>query len=258
MNVADTAIAFRLALRELRGGLSGFYVFVACIALGVAAIAGVNSVSRALTEGISSEGRVILGGDIAFSFVQREASPEELRFFQSKGRVGVIASLRAMVRSADESNTALVELKAVDAAYPHGGTLRLEDGSTDGQSLMAAKDGIYGALVAPELLDRLAREKRRPHPPRHRDASNPRRDPLRARPAVERPRLRAALHRLDRRACRLPDLCGPEASSPGPIACGSRTAPTTLPRSRRCGRRRTRSSRRPAGTSARATTPRRA
>ena len=155
MNVADTAIAFRLALRELRGGLSGFYVFVACIALGVAAIAGVNSVSRALTEGISSEGRVILGGDIAYSFVQREASPEELRFFQSKGRVGVIASLRAMVRSPDGSNTALVELKAVDAGYPHGGTLRLEDGSTDGQGLMAAKDGIYGALVAPELLDRL-------------------------------------------------------------------------------------------------------
>ncbi len=155
MSVADTAIALRLALRELRGGLSGFYVFVACIALGVAAIAGVNSVSRALTEGISSEGRVILGGDIAFSFVQREASPEELHFFQSRGRVGIVASLRAMVRSADESSTSLVELRAVDPTYPHGGTLRLEDGSSDGQRLMAPQDGIYGALVAPELLDRL-------------------------------------------------------------------------------------------------------
>ncbi len=155
MSVADTAIAFRLALRELRGGLSGFYVFVACIALGVAAIAGVNSVSRALTDGISSQGRVILGGDVAFSFVQREASPEELRFFESKGRVGVVASLRAMVRSGDESNTALVELRAVDSSYPHGGTLRLEDGSTDGQSLMAAQGGVFGALVAPELLDKL-------------------------------------------------------------------------------------------------------
>ncbi len=155
MRLADTAIAFRLALRELRGGLSGFYVFVACIALGVAAIAGVNSVSRALTEGISSEGRVILGGDIAFSFVHREASPDEMHFFESKGEVGTVASMRAMMRTADESRSTLVELRAVDPTYPHGGTLQLEDGSTDGQGLMAAQDGVYGTLVAPELLDRL-------------------------------------------------------------------------------------------------------
>jgi putative ABC transport system permease protein len=39
-------LAFRFALRELRGGLSGFYVFLACIALGTAAIGGVNAVSN--------------------------------------------------------------------------------------------------------------------------------------------------------------------------------------------------------------------
>ncbi len=153
--MADTAIAFRLALRELRGGLTGFYVFIACIALGVAAIAGINSVSRALTEGITSEGRVILGGDIAFELVHREASPEEMSFFQSRGEVGTVASMRAMARSADEKGSALVELRAVDPTYPHGGTLRLEDETADGQSLMAAQSGTFGALVAPELLDRL-------------------------------------------------------------------------------------------------------
>ena len=47
--------------------------------------------SRALTEGISDEGRTILGGDVAFSLVQREASPEEMQFFRSQGEVGVIA-----------------------------------------------------------------------------------------------------------------------------------------------------------------------
>ncbi len=155
MRRAELAVALRLALRELRGGLSGFYVFIACIALGVGAIAGVNSVSRALTNGISSEGRVILGGDIAFSFVHREASPEELRYFQSKGQVGAIASMRAMVQRADGTDEALVELKAVDPSYPHGGTLLLEDGSTNGQSLMTARNGTFGALVAPEFLDRL-------------------------------------------------------------------------------------------------------
>ena len=48
-------------------GLKGFGIFLACIALGVAAIAGISSLSRSLTEGISREGRRILGGDMAFS-----------------------------------------------------------------------------------------------------------------------------------------------------------------------------------------------
>jgi putative ABC transport system permease protein len=155
MSGAGLPISLRLALRELRGGLSGFYVFIACIALGVAAIAGVNSVSRALTEGISNEGRTILGGDVAFSLVQREASPEEMQFFQSRGELGVIASMRAMARRGDEAAQALVELKAVDSAYPHGGALVLEDGSSEGQSLLAPQDGTYGALAARELVDRL-------------------------------------------------------------------------------------------------------
>ena len=43
----------RFALRELRGGLHGFRIFVACIALGVMAIAGVGSFSRSLTDGLA-------------------------------------------------------------------------------------------------------------------------------------------------------------------------------------------------------------
>ena len=41
-----------LALRELRGGLSGFYVFVACIALGVAVITAVGALADALRSKI--------------------------------------------------------------------------------------------------------------------------------------------------------------------------------------------------------------
>ena len=111
--MADLPRAFRLALRELRGGLSGFYVFIACIALGVAAIAGVNSVSRALTEGISEEGRVILGGDLSFEFQQREATPDELAYFRQKGEVGAVAELRTMARRADGDGQALVEARGV-------------------------------------------------------------------------------------------------------------------------------------------------
>lgn len=150
-------LSLRLALRELRGGLRGFYVFLACIALGVGSIAGINSVSRALTDGIASQGRVILGGDVAFSLIHRPANPDELAFLQGAGRVGTIATMRAMVRSEAADGQSLVELKAVDAAYPHGGTLAL-DPPGDAQSLLAESSGRYGALAAPELLDRLGIE----------------------------------------------------------------------------------------------------
>src|SRR3954468_6417911 len=107
----------RLALPELRGGLKGFGVFLACIALGVAAIAGVSSISRSLTEGLGREGGKILGGDVTFSPIQREAGGAERAFFGAQGRVSSVATLRAMA-VAGEKGSGLVEVKAVDGAYP--------------------------------------------------------------------------------------------------------------------------------------------
>ena len=70
-------LLLRLAFRELRAGLKGFGIFLACIALGVAAIAGVSSISRSLTEGLGKEGRKILGADVTFGLFHREASEAE-------------------------------------------------------------------------------------------------------------------------------------------------------------------------------------
>ncbi len=114
---SSLGLVWRLALRELRGGLKGFGIFLGCIALGVAAIAGVSSISRSLTEGLTREGRKILGGDMAFSLIHREANPAERAFLAGRGQVSSIASMRAMVM-AGEKGSGLVELKAVDALYP--------------------------------------------------------------------------------------------------------------------------------------------
>ena len=72
-------LALRFAARDLRGGLRGFYVFIACIALGVMAIAGVRSLASGLMEGLAREGRVILGGDVSFPPSLREASATSVR-----------------------------------------------------------------------------------------------------------------------------------------------------------------------------------
>ena len=147
------ALPLRFALRELRGGLRGFYVFIACIALGVMAIAGVGSVAASLSEGLAREGRTLLGGDVAFSLIQREAKPDEVAFLRSRGQVSVAATLRAMARTGD-GRLALVEIKAVDGSYPMLGELTL-DPKLPVADLLAERDGAFGAAADSTLLARL-------------------------------------------------------------------------------------------------------
>ena len=148
-----SSLALRYALRELRSGLRGFYVFIACIALGVMAIAGVGSVAASLSEGLTREGRTLLGGDAAFSLIQREATPEEVAFLRTRGEVSVAAALRTMARTGD-GKLALVELKAVDNKYPMLGELTL-DPKMPVADLLAERDGAFGAAVDSTLLARL-------------------------------------------------------------------------------------------------------
>src|SRR5690349_20300739 len=143
----------RFALRELRGGLHGFRIFVACIALGVMAIAGVGSFSRSLTDGLARDGRVILGGDLAFTLIHREASTEERKFLDARGQVSAAALLRAMARTGD-GRQVLVEIKAVDGAYPLYGPVTL-DPTIPLASALAPRDGAFGAAVDATLLARL-------------------------------------------------------------------------------------------------------
>ncbi|MBB3313519.1 putative ABC transport system permease protein [Rhizobium sp. BK196] len=148
------SLAFRLALRELRGGLKGFYIFLACIALGTAAIAAVNSVSQSITDTIASQGQELLAGDIRFELNNREATPEEMNFLRGLGEVSVSTGLRSMARKPDGSDQALVEVKAVDDAYPLYGTFEAAP-NYPLPSLLSGEGGTYGAVVAPLLLERL-------------------------------------------------------------------------------------------------------
>jgi putative ABC transport system permease protein len=142
----------RFALREMRGGLRGFYVFIACIALGVMAISGVGSLAASLANGLSRQGQVILGGDLAFTLVQRESNAAELAFLQRRGTVSKVATLRAMSRTDGEA--ALVELKAVDDIYPLFGKAALDPPMALADAL-AQREGRFGALADPTLLARL-------------------------------------------------------------------------------------------------------
>src|SRR5436309_12219836 len=147
-------LPLRFAARELRGGLRGFYVFIACTALGVMAIAGVSSLAAGLAEGLAREGRVILGGDLAFTLSMRSANAEERAFLDRQGAVSLAATMRAMARAQD-GRTTLVEGKAVDSNYPLYGSVAADPPQPLEQTL-AYRNGAFGAAAESGLLARLS------------------------------------------------------------------------------------------------------
>ncbi|MGH6845451.1 MAG: ABC transporter permease, partial [Methylocella sp.] len=146
-------LVLRFALRDFRGGLRGFAIFLASIALGVAAITGIGSVSLSLKNGLAQQGRAILGGDASFDLAQRELGTPERDFLGLQGRLSPVALLRAMARR-DDGEAALVEIKAVDVAYPLAGEVVLDPALPLAEAL-AGRDGAYGIVADAALLGRL-------------------------------------------------------------------------------------------------------
>ena len=150
-------VAVRLARRELRGGVRGFAVFLACLALGVAAIAAVGTVRGGIERALKDQGAVLLGGDAQMSFTYRYASDAERAFMdRTATRVSAIVDFRSMaVRGEGEAaERALTQVKAVDDAYPLTGTLQLAPAMTPAEAF-AAQGGLPGAVMDPVLADRL-------------------------------------------------------------------------------------------------------
>jgi putative ABC transport system permease protein len=149
-------LAARLAARELRGGIAGFRIFLASLALGVAAIAAVGMMSEAVTRALAMDAALLLGGDVEVQLVQRFPSAEEAAVLRSNaGAVSTTVEMRAMAApEADPERRTLVELKAVDAAYPLLGEITTTPPLTPATAL-AERDGRWGALVEPALLETL-------------------------------------------------------------------------------------------------------
>ncbi len=123
------SLAFRFALRELRGGLSGLRLLAVCLILGVAALAGVGSLASAINAGLLERGQLLLGGDIEAKLTSRMATPEERQRFAALGSVSEVVHLRAMAGAAGREDRTLAEVKAVDAAWPLYGRFAIGGGA---------------------------------------------------------------------------------------------------------------------------------
>lgn len=152
-------VALRLALRELRAGLTGFKVFMACLILGVTAIAAIGSLTRAIQDGLEREGQSILGGDIEVNIYQREASDEAVAWFENVGDVSTSARLRTMARmepkAGSPASSTLVELRAVDGNYPLYGDF-ITAPALNNESLFAQEGDLWGVAIDPLLAEKLS------------------------------------------------------------------------------------------------------
>ncbi|WP_219895207.1 ABC transporter permease [Aquisediminimonas profunda] len=141
--------ALRLALRDLRGSKAGLRLLAVCLFLGVAALAGIGSLSTAILTGLSEQGQVILGGDLQAEAAQRSATDEERAAFARFGTLSETTQMRAMAATADGSQSLLIELKGIDANYPLYGRLRLAKGA------LAARPSGTDVAIAPALAEKL-------------------------------------------------------------------------------------------------------
>ncbi|MFO7483230.1 ABC transporter permease [Oceanibaculum nanhaiense] len=147
----------RLALRDLRGAMGGFWLLILCVALGTAAMAATGLLSRMVLDGVQAGARAGIGGDVSLRLYHRPPPPEHLALFAGAGTASLTAELRPLAHggagggAGGGGSSTLVEMKAVDAAYPLYGSVVLEPPMSLAGAL-AARDGIRGAAVAEELL----------------------------------------------------------------------------------------------------------
>ena len=147
------SLSYTIARRELRGGLRGFRVFLACLALGVAAIAGVGTLRTGIQQGLTDQGAVILGGDAEMRFTYRPADAGELAYMDSIAtQLSEVYDFRSMVIL--DTDQALTQIKGVDAAWPLTGAATLDPAIPVAKAL-ADQNGQPGAIMDPVLIDRL-------------------------------------------------------------------------------------------------------
>jgi putative ABC transport system permease protein len=149
--LADIALGARLARRELRGGARGLRIVLLCLALGVAAIAAVGTLRSATEAGLAADGARILGGDIEVEVPYRPMPAEARAWVAARGgALSEVVEMRGMAVAPGGERT-LVELKAVDGAYPLYGELVLDPPD----ATLATRGDRHGVAVERAVAERL-------------------------------------------------------------------------------------------------------
>ena len=110
-----------MAWRETRGAGRHFAVLFGCVALGVAALVSVGTFAANLDGTLTREARALTGGDVELRSAQPLDPTARAALDELARRGAVTTTVRemvAMARTPARGATLLVELKAVESAYP--------------------------------------------------------------------------------------------------------------------------------------------
>jgi putative ABC transport system permease protein len=141
---------FRIAMRELAGGVAGFWIYLACLALGAWAIASAGSITDALQAGLSQQSRSLLGGDAAIQLSQRAATTEERAWLDERGQVSEAAQSDLMARNGDK--VAQVDVRGIDDNFPLVGAFTFDRAITTPDVI--ARTGDVWGIAGSESLAR--------------------------------------------------------------------------------------------------------
>ena len=144
----------RMSLRELRASWRRLVFFFLCVAIGVGSIVALRSIIQSLRQGLTREARTMIASDVIVQ-TNRPWTPEvRAKVDTIMAEAPILAETESietptMVRAEQGTAVArMVELRAVEAAFPFYGTLTLADGRAYSHDLLSDR----GALVGPELL----------------------------------------------------------------------------------------------------------
>ena len=121
-------LPLKLALRDLRGGLSGLGLLWLCLAVAIAGLASVTSLASSVDRAIADNGRQLLGGDLMLSVAQRPANEQERAAIDALGQSSKAVTTRAMLVT-DDGRSLLSELSGVDSSWPLAGKIDWANGS---------------------------------------------------------------------------------------------------------------------------------
>ena len=154
--IRKTSFIWNFALRDLRGCHRRFALFLMSLALGVFAIAAVETLSHSIVSGLHSDAGLLLGGDVEVRLVQRPATARELEFLKSQSNsISRTVEMRTMaIPPISSVRPALISLKAVDSNYPLYGALKTEP-PVELPDLLGKKNNVWGAVVDPILMKKL-------------------------------------------------------------------------------------------------------
>ena len=224
-------LAWRLARRELRGGLGGFTVFFACLTLGVAAIATVGVLNAGLTLGLKRDASALLGGDLKIDASNLPLTEAELAALTPPGARRSASVRTSAMAEAGGGRRVVVALKTVDPAYPlvwHGSAR-----SADLEPRSGARGSGRRGRAQPARPARA--QGRRPAPDRAGAVRDPRRARARAGPDRRLLQHRTARHDRPRSARAHADHPAGLARAPTATAWRCRRGSTPTPGWRRSG-----------------------